>query len=188
MTLTQNQITNIADDAVNLHDALMTRGVPKNAAYTWVASAMLAIVMHETEDAPETPEPEMFVYDSGKWPTPEQEAAKQARLAREQARRGNVTGDLGGLHPGTLEQLAHGPKTAGTEMRLVAMPEERSQLEHQPGVARTWVRDNVPEAGTILSSTYSGKDEAGKPVYLVTYELRDDPPQRHTEFSSLNDD
>ena len=133
MTLTQNQITNIADDAVNLHDALIDRGATQKLAGEWVRGAMLAIVMHETEDAPETsPEPGMYPW-TPQWPTPEQEAAKQARLAREQARRGNVTGDLDGLHPGTPEQLAHGPETAGTEMRLVAVPEERALA--RPGTA-----------------------------------------------------
>ena len=89
MTLTQNQITNIADDAVNLHDALIDRGATQKLAGEWVRGAMLAIVMHETEDAPET-SPEPGVYP-GRRSGPRRSRRRPSRRGWPGSRPGGVT-------------------------------------------------------------------------------------------------
>ena len=127
---------------------------------------MLGIVMYETDQAepalppwtpqPQPPSPNVFIYDSGSdgspWPTPEQETAKQAQLAREQARRGNVT-SLDGIHPNIISWLEYGPEE-GQEMRLV--PVGPAVHKNPADAARIWVHANVPEAGAVLDVQLAG--------------------------------
>jgi hypothetical protein len=57
MALTSSQIENIAADAVNLCDALERHGVGSPRASEWVAGAMMAIVIAETEIPVREPDP-----------------------------------------------------------------------------------------------------------------------------------
>jgi hypothetical protein len=49
VALTKRQIDNIAADARNLRDALMTQGTEYAVANEWVKGAMLGILMYETD-------------------------------------------------------------------------------------------------------------------------------------------
>jgi hypothetical protein len=73
------------------------------------------------------------------------------------------------LRGGVTGQLEDGPEP-GTGMRLALVQGGAGARQR----AMRWVRDNVPDAGKIISTTQAGvHPDDGRPAYLVTYELKD---------------
>jgi hypothetical protein len=192
MALTTQQIENITADAVNLMASLKAAEVDTNTARTWVSSAMMAIVMAEA-DPPAPPRAEHFtplvfggksnvIADRGldadnTWPTPGQEEAKQAQLAAEQARWGDIKPTAAEfIHTWAATALAIGPAD-GEDMRLVRLDSQASGEDTRRQAMRL-VRETIPRVGRIIQAQFAGKLSERFPVYLVTYQLAP-PPELH---------